>query len=370
VPPLVLANPDAARAVLQYRADRLRAAQLNAAMHGQRGAQFPWESSLRHGEESAPGEGAASAHEHHVSIDVAFAFAQFLHATHDWEWGRQHGWWVLSNVAEWIESRGVVTPRGFEIRGVNGVAETESTVDNNAFVNMGAAVVFKDVVALGEALGHRTSPNWPELARSVRLNVGRDKAIRNHDRFRASDPKSETPEAAVGLFPLTYDCPPEVERATLELALTRADEYVGAPMLSSLLGVYAARVGDRQRALDLFERGYADFVVAPFATTTEYSPLAFPEQPVAAPFVANIGGFLTSLLFGLPGLRIGEGEPEAWCTRPVTMPAGWDGIEVDRLWARGLEARLTARHGEPHAALTVDARPPRRDGPDAEGRSA
>ena len=50
-------------------------------------------------------------------------------------------------------------------------------------------------------------------------------------------------------------------------------------MLSALLGVYAARLGDRELALELFERGYADFVIDPFALTTEYAPAVFPEQP-------------------------------------------------------------------------------------------
>jgi len=45
--------------------------------------------------------------------------------------------------------------------------------------------------------------------------------------------------------------------------LRLADNYVGAPMLSALLGVYAARLGERERALELFERGYADFVIDP-----------------------------------------------------------------------------------------------------------
>ena len=64
----------------------LRAA--NAQLGGYRGAQFPWESSLRFGEEAAPDEGAASGREHHVSLDVAHAFAQFVHATGDLEYAR------------------------------------------------------------------------------------------------------------------------------------------------------------------------------------------------------------------------------------------------------------------------------------------
>ena len=354
VPPLVLTNPDAARSLLEFRAERLPAARHNASLSGYRGAQFPWESSPRYGEESAPGEGAASAHEHHVSLDVAFAFSQFLHATNDWEWGRKQAWDVLADVATWIVSRGVETKRGFEIHGVNGIAERKENVNNNAFVNMAAAVALREAVALARPLGYVADPRWEHLARTIFLRIDRNGVIRNHDLYRATEEKGETPEAAAGLFPLTFECSAEVERATLDFYLRLADQYVGAPMLSALLGVYAARLGDRERALELFERGYADFVIDPFALTTEYAPAAFPEQPLAGPFTANLGGFLTSCLYGLPGIRIGPGEPESWCARPVTLPKGWTEVHVDRVWARGMPLRLTARHGADHAVLERD----------------
>jgi hypothetical protein len=216
--------------------------------------------------------GAASAHEHHVSMDVAFAFSQFLHATHDWEWGRKRAWDVLAEIAAWIASRGVETERGFEIREVNGIAERKEKVDNNAFVNMAAAVALREAVALARPLGHAADPRWEHLADSIFLRIHRNGVIRNHDQYRPSEEKGETPEAAAGLFPLTFECDPAVECATLAYYLRLADKYVGAPMLSALLGVYAARLGDRERALELFERGYADFVIDPFALTTEHAP--------------------------------------------------------------------------------------------------
>jgi hypothetical protein len=33
------------------------------------------------------------------------------------------------------------------------------------------------------------------------------------------------------------------------------------------------------------------------------------------------------------------------------LPAGWDAIEVERMWARGREARLVAQHGAEHATI-------------------
>jgi hypothetical protein len=127
-------------------------------------------------------------------------------------------------------------------------------------------------------------------------------------------------------------------------------------MLSALYGVWAARQGRRSEATRLFEEGYAKFVSDPFTNTHEYRTDKFPDQPVAGPFSANMGGFLLGCLYGLTGIRPGPGAPDTWCDRGVTMPDAWDGIEVERIWVRGKPATLTARHGDESASLTFDAR--------------
>jgi trehalose/maltose hydrolase-like predicted phosphorylase len=128
VPPLLLTHPEAALGLLRYRGSRLPAARANATLTGYRGAQFPWESSLRHGHEATPIGAAAPATEHHISMDVACAFARYVHATGDRQFARAEAWPVLCAVAEWIESRADATPRGYEIRRVIGIAETGTTV--------------------------------------------------------------------------------------------------------------------------------------------------------------------------------------------------------------------------------------------------
>lgn len=70
---------------------------------------------------------------------------------------------------------------------------------------------------------------------------------------------------------------------------------------------------------------------------------------------ANIGGYLTTLLYGYPGLRLGPGDPDTWPERPVVLPGGWKGIHVERLWVRGEARRLTAMAGAPAAILEPEA---------------
>ncbi|HEX6348819.1 MAG TPA: hypothetical protein VF160_05440 [Candidatus Dormibacteraeota bacterium] len=142
-----------------------------------------------------------------------------------------------------------------------------------------------------------------------------------------------------------------MERATLRFYLDRVEPYIGQPMLCSLLGAWAARLGDRDRALELLQRGYADYINEPFRETDEFSRTRHPERPRVGPMTAHLGGFLTTLMVGLPGLRIGPEDACRWPQRPVVLPAGWRSIEVERLWLRGRPARLRAEHGAERSEL-------------------
>jgi trehalose/maltose hydrolase-like predicted phosphorylase len=360
VPPLLLTYPQAAAAILRYRTTRVRAASDNASMNGYRGLQFPWESSLKTGQEAGPGTGSAPSLEHHVSPDVAISFARYVHATGDMEFARTHAWPVISGVAQWLSSRVEQTTRGFEIRRVTGIAETKSPRDNNSFTNIGALLALREATALAKRLGCDAPEHWAEVAAGLVIPMDpKGRVILNHDGYHPDQEKGETPEAAAALFPLDYDPGPQITEATLKFYLKLGDRYAGAPMLSAMLGVYAARVGDRAAALEMFERGYADFITDPYRITLEYAPQVHPDQTQAGPFTANLGGFLTSCLYGLTGLTLTSGEPSTWTRHAVAMPQGWNGIHVERLWARQQSAALDAPHGEPHAHLTTggNARP-------------
>ena len=82
--------------------------------------------------------------------------------------------------------------------------------------------------------------------------------------------------------------------------------------------------------------------------THEYRSDKFPEQPVAGPFFANLAGFLLNCYFGFTGLAIEGDDPDTWCRGQYVLPAGWDGIEIERLWVRERAARLIAKHGAQH----------------------
>lgn len=344
VPVLTVLQPEAAGSILDYRFRTLEAAHNNARLMGRRGVQFAWESAPSSGDEATPLPGTAAWHEDHVSLDVARAFAFYADLTGDREFLRIRAWPVLSGVAEWITTRVHKTRRGYEVRASMGIAEREQPVKNAAFTNMASVVVLREAIAAAKTLGRHADPRWSQIADAMAL-PRRGKTVVSHDGYRRDEEKGATPDPLMGVWPFGYPLEADAERATLRFYLDQAQEYVGSPMLSALYGVWAARLGDRGLALKLLDQGYAQFISGRFRQTLEYRPDRFPEQPQAGPFFANLGGFLLSLLFGLPGIQPDGGDVQGWSARPVKLPEGWRSIEVDRLWVRGKPMALAARHG-------------------------
>ncbi len=344
VPPLCLLQPHAVAAILDYRSHKLDAAKRNARLRGRRGLQFPWESAPRSGEEASPMPGSGAWHEDHVSLDVARGFSHYADIAGDLEFLRTKAWPVLAGVSDWLVSRVSRTGAGYDIAQSMGIAEREDPVCNAAFTNMGAVVILRRAIAAAERLGFSANPDWTVLADQIAIPK-RGQVIISHDDYRTTEEKGATPDPLMGIFPFGFSAGADCEQATLAFYLGLAADYIGSPMLSALYGAWAARAGDRAMALKLLDEGYGKFCVGRFLQTLEYRADRFPEQPQAGPFFANIGGFLTGLLFGFTGLEPSEGPPEAWVKRPVVLPQGWTSIEVERIWIRGQPMRLTARQG-------------------------
>jgi trehalose/maltose hydrolase-like predicted phosphorylase len=351
VPPLLLLQPEAARALLDYRSRHLSAAHHNASLHGWLGAMYPWESCPVHGDEVTPG--ARPYTEDHVSFDIALAFASFIHVTGDLDYARRFGWPVLRAVAEFAASRVTRSGRGFEILDTVGPREHYEPVANNAFTNMAAAATLREATAIATAIGECPPPVWREVAEGLVLpRDTRRGAIINHDGARLDEAQGGVPEGAAGLFPIGYRAADETELATYRYAAReQAPIYAGAPMLSAVLPVFAARGGDPALARDLLEPGFGDFINEPFLEPDEY-PRSRKDRPRASPMFANLGGYLTGLLYGYTGIRPSTGDPGTWAERPVVLPDGWTGIHVDRVWIKGRPWRLDARAGAERATLS------------------
>jgi hypothetical protein len=355
MPPLLASQPSAARALLDFRTRTLEGAHRLARLRGRAGLAFPWESAPGSGDEASPGVGTASWDEDHISPGVAHAFAVYAHATGDDAFLRRAAAPVLYGVADWLETRVEPSGDGVAFRRTMGPAERREPADDDAYTVMLSGVVLDEAIRTAERLGDPVGRGWRRIREGLSLPVSGDTgAIESYRGWRPADEKGTTPGPAAGIWPVGAKVGSEREQATLRRYLGMADGYLGSPMFSALYGTWAAWTGDRALALDLLDRGYAQFATGRHLQTLEYRPDAFPDEPRAAPFFANLGGFLLSLYYGLPGIEIGPEAPPEWARRPVILPEGWRSIEVDRAWFRNTPTRIRADHGADRAQLDVD----------------
>jgi protein-glucosylgalactosylhydroxylysine glucosidase len=352
VPPLLFLQPEAARALLDFRTRGRSAAGAIARLSERRGLQFPWEAAPLSGQEASPGAGDGAAHEDHGSLHTARAFGLYADATGDAAFLDEDAWPVLSGVADWIVSRVTHTARGFEILRATGPAEVPEPPDNDAFTLMAAGQVLRRAIRAAEQTGRAAPDAWRRTAEALYLPVRSDGVIAAHDGFRITEPKGATPSPLAGLFPYDHPASERERRNTLDFYLKHWADYVGAPMFPAFYTTWAAMAGDRDLSLKLFEEGYAAYDAGRFHQCLEYRPDHPDSVTAAGPFFANLGGMLMGLMFGLTGLVVDDGDPAAWPRRPIVLPKGWTSIEIGRVWVRGRPMRLVARHGADRAELT------------------
>lgn len=269
-PPVALLQPEAARAMLEFRTRGLEAARNNAKLLGRLGLQFPWEASPLTGEEATPGGARAAAREDHVNLHVARAFAYYADATGDAQFLRENAWPVLSGVADWFVDRVTRTRDGIELREGGGPAERAAMDDNDALTLLAAQVILKRAAEAAEAAGLPARPSWAEVAAGVRVPTREDGVIAAHDGYHVDEEKGSTPSPLMAIFPYWARLDPEVEARTLRFYLDLWSGYVGSPMLPALYGVWAAWAGDRALSLKLLEEGYGLYQYPRFQQTLEY----------------------------------------------------------------------------------------------------
>ena len=168
-PPIVTLQNQIAKSLLDYRYNRLKAAEDNAYNHGYQGAMFPWESA-ESGMEDTPVFALTGPLEHHVSSDIAIAFWNYYLVTRDLKWLREKGYEVISAVADFWTSRVELNNKGeYEIKKVVGSDEFAENVDNDAFTNGGAIITLRLASQAARIVGKTPNPKWELVAKNIPL---------------------------------------------------------------------------------------------------------------------------------------------------------------------------------------------------------
>ena len=315
-PPLLVLQPGIAKSLLEYRFQRLESAKQNAFSHGFKGAMFPWESSDE-GTEDTPVWALTGPFQHHITGCVGWAFWKYYQVTGDKEWLKTRGYPVLKEVADFwasrVERKG---PGRYEINNVIGANEWQENIDNNAFTNGMAITALRYATEAAKVLGITPDPDWNHVASNIPILKFPDGTTKENATYDGVDIK----QADVNLlaFPLELI----TDRTQVEKDLRYYEPRMskeGPAMGNSVLATLYARLGNGEKAFELFTKSYKANEVPPFGVLAETAGGTNPY------FATGAGGMLQAVIFGFGGISIGE---KGISQQKTTVPVQWKSFQL------------------------------------------
>ncbi len=315
-PPLLALKPEMAKSLLEYRFQRLDAAKQNAFSHGYKGAMFPWESASE-GQEATPVWALTGPFQQHISGCVGWAFWKYYQVTKDKQWLRDRGYPVLKEVADFWSSR--VERKGpgrYEINNVIGANEWQENIDNNAFTNGMAITVLRYATQSAKELSIVPNPDWELVAKNIPILKFPDGTTKENETYDGVEIKQ------VDANLLSYPLEIITDKAQIEKDLNYYEARMspnGPAMAHSALSTLYARIGNSEKAYELFVKSYKPNEVPPFGVLAETAGGTNPY------FATGAGGTLQSLIFGLGGLQISDTGIHQLKTK---LPSKWKSLEI------------------------------------------
>jgi len=293
-PPLLALHPEMAKSLLEYRFQRLAIAKKNAFSHGYQGAMFPWESSDE-GTEDTPVWALTGPFQQHITGCVGWAFWKYYQVTKDKQWLRDRGYPVLKEVADFWASR--VERKGtgkYEINNVIGANEWQENIDNNAFTNGMAITVLRYATQAAKELGVEPNADWEHVAQNIPILKFPDGTTKENATYDGVEIK----QADVNL--LSYPLEIITDRTQIEKDLKYYEPRMsanGPAMGNALLSTLYSKLGNPEKAYEIFVKSYKANEVPPFGVLAETAGGTNPY------FATGAGGMLQSVIFGFGGLQ-------------------------------------------------------------------
>lgn len=316
-PPMLLLNQDIARSMLDYRFDRLPAARKKALAYGYRGAMFPWESDDS-GEEATPTHALTGPFEHHITADIGIACWNYYCVTRDMCWLQREGYPLLKEIADFWASRVTRNQDGsYSIHNVTGADEYANGVTDNAFTNGAASLALKYACQAAEICGEKVPEIWWEIGENIRVLQFENGVTREHSTYKGEMIKQA--DANLLAYPLGLITDEYRQRQDLEYYAERIDQKDGPAMSYSVYCVQYARMGEADKAYEMFRRCYEPNLRKPFGVISE-TPTS--NNPY---FMTGAGGLLQAVLNGFCGLQITD---EGIVQLPSVLPSHWKRVTV------------------------------------------
>lgn len=324
-PPLLYLNQPIAEAMVDYRVERLAAARHKAAAYGYRGAMFPWESDDA-GEEACPVWALTGAFEHHITADIAIAAWNYYCVSQDRRWLSEKGYPLIREIADFWASRATANADGtYSICNVVCADEYAGGVDDNAFTNGAVVRAMQAAVKASALCGEKPDPQWADIAGRLRILRFADGVTREHSAYAGE--KIKQADANLLGYPLALTADADAMRRDMDYYAERIDTVNGPAMSYSIFAIQYARLGDADRAYDMFLRSYRPNSRPPYGV--------FAETPTSNNpyFATGAGGLLQAVVSGFCGLEITD---DGIVQRPSALPRHWRRVAVTGVGPRRL----------------------------------
>ena len=297
-PPMLFMNQGIAKSMIDYRTDRLRAAENRAMSYGYKGAMFPWESDDK-GEEATPINALTGQFEHHITGDVAIEFWNYYQMTKDKDWLMEDGFPVLQKIAEFWTSRAVKNTDGsYSINYVIASDEYAEGVDDNAFTNAAAKKALEYATLASTICGKKAPEIWKQISDKLVINKMSNGVTQEYKGYNGQMIK----QADVNLlaYPLGIITDDVQIKKDLAYYSEKVDKNNGPAMTFSVFSVQYARLGDADKAYAYFKKAYQPNQRPPFGVLAETATSSNPY------FMTGAGGILQAFINGFGGLDITE----------------------------------------------------------------
>eukprot|EP01087_Luapelamoeba_hula_P007627 TRINITY_DN1860_c0_g2_i1.p1 TRINITY_DN1860_c0_g2~~TRINITY_DN1860_c0_g2_i1.p1 ORF type:complete len:847 (-),score=118.70 TRINITY_DN1860_c0_g2_i1:27-2567(-) len=335
MPALLPFYVNSAQSIINYRYQRIPAAEVVAMLYDFKGAKFAWESALIGMEECiVPNV------EDHLSADISIAVRQYFRATGDKDWLKAKGFPLLKSIADFWVSRVVLDSNGeYSINDVQPPNEYIEHANNSVFTNVAAILALEFTYEAAQILKVSVPDKYMDIAKKIKVPF--DSKLQMHIEYdgRAVSDKDPLKQADVTLlnYPLQYAMNNTVRRNDLthEQALISP---LGPAMTHGIFVIDYLDIDRKDAAIlknasESFVAGYSLYVHKPFYVWLEcpdpgcvvaVNGTAVPPCPN---FITGAGGFLQSLVYGYAGLRYNADS----LTLLPTLPDNTTSITLSRI---------------------------------------
>ncbi|MDN5626883.1 MAG: glycoside hydrolase family 65 protein, partial [Weeksellaceae bacterium] len=316
-PPMLFLNQGIAKSMIDYRTDRLKAAENRALTYGYKGAMFPWESDDK-GEEATPINALTGQFEHHITADIAIAFWNYFGMTQDKDWMVKEAYPVMEKIAEFWTSRAVKNPDGsYSIRYVIGADEYAEGVDDNAYTNAAAKKAL-EYATLAAGICGKTAPKiWKHISDNLVISKMSNGVTQEYQGYKGEMIKQG--DANLLAYPLGIITDPQQIKKDLEYYSAKVDKDHGPAMTFSVFAVQYARLGEAEKAYSYFKKAYQPNQRPPFGVLAETPSSSNPY------FMTGAGGILQAFINGFGGLDITE---KGIIQHKTVLPKHWKKLTI------------------------------------------